>query len=67
MHVHMHTYAHTHTHTHTHTQCHSEAFRLAVQDFDMFAGIERNKIDVKNPLPTRFVPAYMCINYEQSL
>ena len=57
MYTHMH--AHMHTHVHTHTQCHSEAFRLAVQDFDMFAGIERNKIDVKNPLPTRFVPTYI--------
>ena len=60
-------YAHMHTHVYTHTQCHSEAFRLAVQDFDMFAGIERNKIDVKNPLPTRCVPTYMCIKYESTI
>lgn len=34
-------------------QCHHEHFKLGVQDFDVFAGIEGSKIDVKNPLPTR--------------
>ena len=34
-------------------QCHNEYFKVAVSDLDIFAGIERNKIDVKNPMPTR--------------
>lgn len=34
-------------------QCHNEFFKVGVNDLDIFAGIERNKIDVKNPMPTR--------------
>ena len=34
-------------------QLHHEMCRLAVSEFDVFAGIERSKIDIKNPLPTR--------------
>ena len=41
------------------TQCHSEAFRLSVLDLD---GIERNKVDVKNPIPTRLVSDCAVIN-----
>lgn len=36
-------------------QCHNELNRLPVNEFDVFAGIERSKIDVKNPLPSRCV------------
>ena len=34
-------------------QCHNEYFKVGVNDLDVFAGIETNKIDVKNPMPTR--------------
>ena len=34
-------------------QCHNEFFKVSVTDLDIFAGIERNRIDVKNPMPTR--------------
>ena len=47
IHTHMHAHMNTYMYTRTHTHCHSEAFRLSVHDFDMFAGIERNEIDVK--------------------
>lgn len=47
-------------------QCHHEHFKLAVLDFDVFAGIEGSKIDVKNPLPTRLVLSWV-IGYLQVL
>ena len=41
--------------TFIHAQCHSELYRQPVSELDVFAGIERNKIDVKNPMPSKRV------------
>ena len=40
-------------------QCQAEVTRIPVADFEVFAGIERSRIDVKNPMPTRYVVGSM--------
>lgn len=36
-------------------QCHHELYKLGVNEFDIFVGIQQSRIDVKNPMPTRSV------------
>ena len=36
-------------------QMHSELFKLSLNEFDIFVGIQQSRIDIKNPMPTRFV------------
>lgn len=36
-------------------QCHNELYKLGLNEFDMFVGIQQSKVDVKNPMPTRSV------------
>ena len=38
-------------------------YRAGVNSFDVFAGIQRSRLDVKNPMPTRYAVA----NYFQTL
>lgn len=37
-----------------HFQCQIELHRIPLFDADLFIGIERKNIDVKNPLPTKY-------------
>ncbi len=34
-------------------QCHNEVYKLGINEFDIFLG---SKMDVKNPVPTRYPP-----------
>ncbi len=38
----------------SHTQCQAELNKIPLFDADLFNGIERRNIDVKNPLPTKY-------------
>ena len=45
-------------------QAHNELARLALTDLDVFVGIEQKRIDVRNPLPTRY-PFCLLVRFEE--
>ena len=45
-------------------QAHNELARLALSDLDVFVGIEQKRIDVRNPLPTRY-PFCLLVRFEE--
>ena len=46
------------------SQAHNELARLALTDLDVFVGIEQKRIDVRNPLPTRY-PFCLLVRFEE--
>uniref|UniRef100_A0A1X7TTF8 Uncharacterized protein n=2 Tax=Amphimedon queenslandica TaxID=400682 RepID=A0A1X7TTF8_AMPQE len=45
-------------------KAHNELARLALSDLDVFVGIEQKRIDVRNPLPTRY-PFCLLVRFEE--
>jgi hypothetical protein len=44
------------------SKCHNELSHIPISELDVFVGIERKNIDVRNPLPTKF-PLWLMVRF----